>query len=63
MFWSCACVALTRGDWTSCGSHVCTLTLSLLALGRDRSWSEGCWVQLEPVGPDMLRPTTGYAPI
>ena len=39
------------------------LTLSLLAPGLDRSWSECCWFQLEPVGPDMLRPTPGYAPI
>ena len=35
------------------------LTLSLLAPGLDRSWSECCWFQLEPVGPDMLRPTPG----
>lgn len=40
-----------------------TLTLSLLAPGLDRSWSECCWFQLELVGPDMLRPTPGYAPI
>lgn len=53
--------------------HLCTtklfsllispLTLSLLAPGLERSWSECCWFQLEPVGPDMLRPTPGYAPI
>lgn len=36
-----------------------TLTLSLLAPGRDRSWSECRWFQPEPVGPDRLRPTTG----
>lgn len=42
--------------WPSCGP---TLTLSLLALGGFRSWSRCCWFQLEPVGPDMLRPTTG----
>lgn len=38
-------------------------TLSLLVPGLERSWSECCWFQLEPVGPDMLRPTPGYAPI
>lgn len=44
-------------------SSVSWLTLSLLPPGLDRSWSECCWCQLEPVGPDMLRPTPGYAPI
>jgi hypothetical protein len=36
-------------------------TLSLLAPGLDRSCSECCWFQLQPVGPETLRPTPGYA--
>lgn len=37
-----------------------TLSL-LLAPGLERSWSECGWFQLDPVGPDTLRPTPGYA--